>query len=74
MKLFIPIGTLITLVGIFILFRCVYKVAKARNSKLSDESIDILLKDRETTHWTCKHRLERAEDVMQDLKEYISKF
>ena len=43
MKLFIPIGTLITLVGIFILFRCVYKVDKARNSKLSDEELKTAL-------------------------------
>jgi len=43
MKLFIPIGTLITLVGIFILFCCVYKVAKVRNSKLSDVELKAAL-------------------------------
>ena len=43
MKFLIPIGTLLTLVGIFILFRCVYKIAKARNSKLPDDELKAVL-------------------------------
>ena len=43
MSILIPIGSIITLVGIILLFRCIYRVAKAKRSKLSDEELKAIL-------------------------------
>ena len=43
MSVLIPIGSVITLVGIILLFRCIYRVAKAKKSKLSDEELKAVL-------------------------------
>ncbi len=44
MSILIPIGSIITLVGIIILLQCIYRVAKARKSKLSDDELKAILK------------------------------
>ena len=43
MSVLIPVGSVITLVGIILLFRCIYRVAKAKKSKLSDEELKAVL-------------------------------
>ena len=43
MSVLIPIGSVITLVGIILLFRCIYRVVKAKKSKLPDEELKAVL-------------------------------
>ena len=43
MSVLIPVGSVITLVGIIFLFRCISRVAKAKKSKLSDEELKAVL-------------------------------
>ena len=43
MSVLIPIGSVIPLIGIVLLFRCIYRVAKAKKSKLSDEELKAVL-------------------------------
>ena len=43
MSILIPIGTIITLAGIFLLFRCIYRVGRAKRSELSEEELKLIL-------------------------------
>ena len=43
MSILIPIGSVITLIGIVLLFRCIYRVTKAKKSKLSVEELKAIL-------------------------------
>jgi hypothetical protein len=43
MEILIPIGTVITLLGLATLMWCIYRVAKARNSSLEDEQLRSML-------------------------------
>ena len=43
MSVLIPVGSVITLVGIILLFRCIYRVATAKKSQLSDEELKAVL-------------------------------
>ena len=43
MSVLIPVGSVITLVGIILLFRCIYRVTKAKKSRLSDEELKAVL-------------------------------
>jgi len=43
MGILIPIGTIITLLGLATLMWCIYRMAKARKSSLEDEQLRLIL-------------------------------